>query len=532
LRTSSGRSSSNKKPYLPLILAVIILATITPTLSVEAGVPNQVSLAVVCMEFPDTPHRINVETIRTNAIDKVAAFYKEMSYGKLVVTGDVFGWYMMPLPLSKFDECNWTSPWEEVHRLTDLALLTAKPMLPQSYSFFFFVFSGDVWGYALPDEAVAALNERDTWNAFAHEVGHLLGLPDLYSYEARAKDEFGGVFVGSWDIMSDSSYGTSVSAYDRIKLGWISENQTFKAKWNSWNSSATISPIETGQGILAFMVETRIEKNYYLVEVRQGRGVLITCIDETKRPGRGIVTAMDAHPNSTTYIWEELSDALFNLWEGENPVYIDSDQGFAIILLARTGPAYTVSIATPNLGRKALEAHYSILSANASVQKSWRELRVEGLEQARTALRSSIAAYQEARFGDSIKLAETAKALADKAVIPETYYDAKTDLEKTEERLMEIWSKRLESVEAVAKCNEAAAELHKAKRLFEELQFESTLQHLKRCNELMSGSERLERSSQDMNRIMLIGTGAIGSVVIASGLMLRRKREHAPSQHV
>ncbi|MBK5228406.1 MAG: M6 family metalloprotease domain-containing protein [Actinobacteria bacterium] len=59
---------------------------------------------------------------------------------------------------------------------------------------------------------------------FAHEFGHILGLPDLYD---RDYDTYGG--VGTWDLMAQGAWGFNgkpwrpapMSAWTRAELGWV-----------------------------------------------------------------------------------------------------------------------------------------------------------------------------------------------------------------------------------------------------------------------------------------------------------------------
>ena len=54
-----------------------------------------------------------------------------------------------------------------------------------------------------------------------HELGHMLGLPDLY--ELGAKNVTAA--VGPWDLMCDAQRGTSFCGWHRHKLEWLSADR-------------------------------------------------------------------------------------------------------------------------------------------------------------------------------------------------------------------------------------------------------------------------------------------------------------------
>ena len=173
------------------------------------------------------------------------SFYEHVSYGQLSVSGEVYGWYMMTIPLSKFDVCRWGSPSQDRRGLVSSAFYTLNDKgVKLTGQYTFFVFSGQVWGFALSQEKVTVQNERYDWGTYAHELGHTLGLPDLYSYQAAESGQYSSTYAGSWDIMSTSS-AESMCAWSKIKLGWIKQDQIVTLAGNQ-QGAAIISPIGGG----------------------------------------------------------------------------------------------------------------------------------------------------------------------------------------------------------------------------------------------------------------------------------------------
>jgi M6 family metalloprotease-like protein len=58
----------------------------------------------------------------------------------------------------------------------------------------------------------------------AHEFGHTLGLPDLYSFTAGPFEDPRS-YVGGWDPMSDASYAANFVGWHLWRLGWIDDGQ-------------------------------------------------------------------------------------------------------------------------------------------------------------------------------------------------------------------------------------------------------------------------------------------------------------------
>jgi hypothetical protein len=124
---------------------------------------------------------------------------------------------------------------------------------------------------------------------YAHELGHDLGLPDLYDTDGSTEG------IGVWDIMSTGSWngsprGTSPAhfgAWCKIKLGWINPVVATAPLLGQ-----TIDDAETNRQAFKLPVRTITpsEEEYFLVENRQrtgfdaalpSSGLLIWHVDES-----------------------------------------------------------------------------------------------------------------------------------------------------------------------------------------------------------------------------------------------------------
>jgi hypothetical protein len=129
-----------------------------------------------------------------------------------------------------------------------------------------------------------------TIGVFAHEYGHVLGLPDLYDIDYSSNG------IGDWGLMSGGAWGAvsrpgdspvHLCAWGKYALGWIDPVTVSEALTNQ-----VIAPASTHDDVYLFYPNNQIDsQEYYLIENRQligfdaglpGTGLAIWHIDEAK----------------------------------------------------------------------------------------------------------------------------------------------------------------------------------------------------------------------------------------------------------
>ena len=112
-----------------------------------------------------------------------------------------------------------------------------------------------------------ATSERapDLWTVLAHELGHVLGLPDLYTTAGNGADS---VYAGPWDPMS-SPRGQNLLAWHAWSLGWLGSSNV--ACVYSGTREATLSPIEKPGGLKALLLPQG--QGVVVIEARQKSGL-------------------------------------------------------------------------------------------------------------------------------------------------------------------------------------------------------------------------------------------------------------------
>lgn len=133
-------------------------------------------------------------------------------------------------------------------------------------------------------------NGIQTIGVFAHEYGHVLGLPDLYDIDGSSNG------IGNWGLMSGGAWGAvsrpgdspaHLCAWSKYVLGWIDPVPVSEALTNQ-----VIAPASTHDDVYLFYPDNQIDsREYYLIENRQfigfdaglpGAGLAIWHIDEAK----------------------------------------------------------------------------------------------------------------------------------------------------------------------------------------------------------------------------------------------------------
>jgi M6 family metalloprotease-like protein len=129
-----------------------------------------------------------------------------------------------------------------------------------------------------------------TIGVFAHEYGHVLGLPDLYDIDYSSSG------IGDWGLMSGGAWGAvdrpgdspvHLCAWSKYVLGWIDPVPVSEKLTNE-----VIGPAGTNDDVYLFYPDNQIDsQEYYLIENRQligfdaglpGTGLAIWHIDEDK----------------------------------------------------------------------------------------------------------------------------------------------------------------------------------------------------------------------------------------------------------
>ena len=146
--------------------------------------------------------------------------------------------------------------------------------------------------------------EIQTASTIAHEMGHILGLPDLYDNTEGSLPTLRSWVVGCWSLMAAGAWGCGNTAeriaaerpphygpWEKMTLGWLSDLRTVG---DVRDRELLLPPIRTSESVLRIPLSP---SEYFLVEYRDHTGfdrdlptggVLVYHVDENRvqRPCR------------------------------------------------------------------------------------------------------------------------------------------------------------------------------------------------------------------------------------------------------
>jgi len=289
------------------------------------GVTGIQSLAVIMVQFTDHNHTVGRHAIEVN-LQRLNAYYRNVSYNQISVDWSVYGWYSLNRTLEFYgQDIPGGGKGDERGNLLLMDSIRAAQHDIDFHSFQHVgvVYAGsdqrvsnvtsDLWPHYWPlnltTESGASIrgafyvSEFAGMGSYAHEFGHSLGLPDLYS-----RDVTKSCLVCSWSLMDsgewlprfpNDSLPSGLDAWSLTQLGWVKPVEL----------SITMDPVSVTLVPLEAPTSTRIGKItftstlYYLLELRvqrgvdvalPGNGILISLVNETARrsyDGYGVVNS-------------------------------------------------------------------------------------------------------------------------------------------------------------------------------------------------------------------------------------------------
>ena len=256
-------------------------------------------LLVILVELSDVAHdaahtvaHFDDRFFDTNP-PSVHDFYDEVSYGNFTyVRGDVLGWYT-----STYDQSDWTNDSNDAQPDNRDVVYEAIQMADADWDFsvydantdgtvtndeltIFVIVSGDQGGAfhwwtgansgtlgpgpgSPVCDGVAVEGEFNTTHedrhigSYCHELGHDLGLPDLYDTNG------GSAGIGQYGLMGGGSWTFShPTAWSKIQLGWISPTIVTTSAYE------TLDDVETHAEAYVLVDPSHSTDEYFLVANR------------------------------------------------------------------------------------------------------------------------------------------------------------------------------------------------------------------------------------------------------------------------
>lgn len=374
----SGRSISSGMIGLAVEAGVLSLFDDVKVTTLHPDIAGPYSIILLLVEFPDVKHTQSPQQMYDKIFPTLNRYYTESSYNLTWVNGQVTPeWKALQKPSTYYDISTITgSGWQKgrtIEFIADAIHAWDDEVDYRKYDYVFVAGPRDsVWGYAetcclqiSTDDGITITRgsgERENydWRTYAHELGHIFSLPDLYSYEiafSGPRDwREAAIYVGPWDLMSRSDDRPQIGAWGKIKLGWIPPGRILELLPGQQGAIATIDPLETQtsgiQSIIVYLNAT----TYFLIENRQpigfdkvlpDKGVLVSYVDEAKCwRGDGPVVVQDASPE-TGPRWQLLHPTL-DIAPGKRDRLANQTCDLAIGLLGKQGDSYKITVGNPS----------------------------------------------------------------------------------------------------------------------------------------------------------------------------------------
>jgi M6 family metalloprotease-like protein len=320
--------------------------------NVTAGpILGTIRVAVILAQFDDVPANRTSEQIQQDYFGgnySVAAYYHTVSYGKVTLTGDVFGWYTLPYPEAHYGKdcltvddaaCDGSdASWQIAQDAVAVAEKdTGTDINFMNYDYYVFVHSGygeessgvknDVWSVTYlggvwiqtNSKTITRFNVTPELEAggavplgvYCHEFGHNLGLPDMYDTHT------GKSRMGRWELMDKGLWNgkppgsepAELSAWSRNRLGWLPAANIVTYDSDS-DQLMTMQPLEEApsNGTISAVIVPLATKEYYLFENRE------PISNDAYLPDEGIVGYhIDENKNFFSTIESPADDAAYHL---------------------------------------------------------------------------------------------------------------------------------------------------------------------------------------------------------------------------
>jgi len=319
-------------------MMVIIVPSITPKSQPSVSdfinplnpVEGVINVTLVLAETNNETSVYNSTYFLNLLVMNVSSYFEKQSNNKVRVVGQIVDWVDIPeaseyykndrrqLFSDAVDQVHWTmSNYTEyvIVIRSGFSYLRACYFRSPRESIMIESQSRDVKG--------CVVAENDYWTTWAHELGHALGLNDLY-----VDDDYNhlGEFIGTYDLMGLEGWSlnpSDLSGYSKIRLGWITNNQIVEVKDNS-----TIDIVDINNQVENYKILTIILNSHqaYLLEARNGSyesGLLVSLIDLNRDIGKGRVEIARNYRSLSSF---DCSESIFKAGES----YIDSVNGLCI----------------------------------------------------------------------------------------------------------------------------------------------------------------------------------------------------------
>lgn len=414
---------------------------------------SSIKVIVILAEFPDAKHTVSRDDLYKRIFVDVKAYYDEVSYGGLSIEGDMIqDWVVMPKSFEHYGNLfsfSGTVSQQRSELAIDVIREVDNKVNFRGYDRAIIIVPNvHLIGYALTENIgtndgttikyCTVQQENQAAAVFAHELGHTIGLQDLYDHllaDRLKSGDAAAIYVGPWCLMS-TNWGGPVHfcAYTKLS-GNLIDLKRMKVVQRGTSEVVTLQPLELKTEALQIVKIPLSNQGYYLVEIRRkigfdtslpDEGMLITLVSGFIQ-GDGFLKVIDAQPETKTLV-----DATFDIRTDKKNIFVDSNNNLAVIALLINDSAYTICVTTADKSEEVGKlsdllgkAGFRISQADgASFTSPGAKLL---LQQAHDKLMAATDSLKLLKFNDVSQLSQAVVDLIDQAFATEKAYAEVTD---------------------------------------------------------------------------------------------------------
>jgi M6 family metalloprotease-like protein len=251
-----------------------------------------VKTVVLFVDFEDAPATQTPEEVFSIISPNAEKFFYDVSYGKMnYVLVPYFKWLRLDRPSSYYHYASYElidDYYQDALNLADenvdfsaadsVVLMVPPDASTLPYGPAYLSFDGSSYSADGKEFFVGARSGADLTNWgypwLNHEIGHNMGLPDLYVFQSNRAFRY----IGGFSLMGNiAGFAPEYFAYERWQLGWIDDNQIFCQL--DGEQVTTLTAIEIPGGIKAVIVPVGSSR-VVVIESRKKLGYDVNLIEE------------------------------------------------------------------------------------------------------------------------------------------------------------------------------------------------------------------------------------------------------------
>jgi len=324
----------------------------------------QYTLVMLVNFQDDVVQPFTAAAVQNAFFSSASNFFLENSYNQTWLTGDVVGWYTIPVSVTTCDIAQIATDANNA--------ATAAGVNLSAYTRYVYAFpSNTACGWA--GASYVGGNPSQSWingsldvHTISHELGHAFGLWHSHSLDCGTSATIcsGGTVYEYGDLMDTMGAPQTAypdyNAFQKERLGWLNYGSSPKIQTVTASGTYTITPYEDGTGPNALKVlqstnPTTGAKTWYYVEARQAIGfdAFLTTwpYDTTQNETTGVLFHLgtDGNGNSSELIdMTPATPTSGNWWDMSLAVgqtYTDATAGVTFTTTAVGSSGATVQIA-------------------------------------------------------------------------------------------------------------------------------------------------------------------------------------------